>query len=226
MNYLKLLALTQTSYAFGAHWLRETRQHFKRINQLSVTGMAALCRKLKNPFHTHKVFSFRNRNIHLRNIISRKKIFLKKIPLFSMAVCLNSWKKSHTSLYWILHDVNLFTSCSSCLFLPSSSSWFPFQIRKDTQMSYTYAELKYISHFHLQKIICDGKFHPISCCKNLCDGKFYTISCCKNLNKLTKKQNRQVLRNIGTQIVHWTKWSRMASNSTPQSKVCPHQVQI
>ena len=32
-------------YAFGAHWLRETRQHFKRINQQSVTGEADLCQK-------------------------------------------------------------------------------------------------------------------------------------------------------------------------------------
>ena len=32
-------------YAFGAHWLRETRQHFKRINQQPVTGEADLCRK-------------------------------------------------------------------------------------------------------------------------------------------------------------------------------------
>ena len=30
-------------YAFGAHWLRETRQHFKRINQQSVRGEADLC---------------------------------------------------------------------------------------------------------------------------------------------------------------------------------------
>ena len=32
-------------YAFGAHWLRETSQHFKRINQQSVTGEADLCLK-------------------------------------------------------------------------------------------------------------------------------------------------------------------------------------
>ena len=32
-------------YAFGAHWLRETRQHFKQINQQSVMGEADLCRK-------------------------------------------------------------------------------------------------------------------------------------------------------------------------------------
>ena len=32
-------------YAFGAHWLRETRQHFKRINQQSVKGEADLCQK-------------------------------------------------------------------------------------------------------------------------------------------------------------------------------------
>ena len=32
-------------YAFSTHWLRETRQHFKRINQQSVTGEADLCRK-------------------------------------------------------------------------------------------------------------------------------------------------------------------------------------
>ena len=32
-------------YAFGTHWLRETRQHFKQINQQSVMGEADLCRK-------------------------------------------------------------------------------------------------------------------------------------------------------------------------------------
>ena len=62
-------------------------------------------------------------------------------------------------MYWILHDVNLFTSCSSCFFLPSSSSWFPVQIRKDTQMSHTYAELKYI--FVFKKSFVMENFTPL-----------------------------------------------------------------
>ena len=62
-----------------------------------------------------------------------------------------------------------------------------------------------MSHFRLKKIICDGKFHLVSCCKNLCDGNFYTVSYYENLNKLTKPQKWHVLKNVGTRMEHQTR---------------------
>ena len=62
-HYLLVLVmnLTQTSMHLGAHRPSETRQHFKSINQQSVTGGRLICVENKKSVpHTHKAFSFRD----------------------------------------------------------------------------------------------------------------------------------------------------------------------